>query len=247
MFGIGKKHDNEESDATVQESLEQNNSVEGVSPPDVELQPNDAETQSISEGSFVIKNRPSEIATRVIQEVDISELVQKYPLLESISNLNKLKSPLLIISERAERGIKEHISWGKNTKQNVCEQGGILIGRPFLTGDSILGLVEYVIPAEVSHASSAYLKMGTETWVKMLDIYDEQYKEDGLYIIGWFHTHPNNLSVFMSSTDMGTQRAFFNQDWHFSIVLNPHRHLIACFNSTKADKCDFYPTNFVER
>jgi len=202
--------------------------------------------QQHSKSSFVIKKRTSE-KDAILQSVDISQLIEKYPALNSIKDLANLNSPLLVISECAEKGIKKHIAWGKITKTNMCEQGGILVGRPFLVGESVLGIVEYAIPAEIKRASSAYLEMGTETWTKMLDIYDEHYKENGLYIIGWFHTHPNDLPVFMSSTDMGTQRAFFNQDWHFSIVLNPHRHLIACFNSAKADKCKYYPSNFVDR
>ena len=247
MLGIGKKQNNEEFDTSAQVALKQVNSIDEASMSNIDLQPSDTETQPNNEGRFVIKSKTIKKATRVLQEIDVIELIQKYPELESINNLSKMKSPLLVISERAERVIREHISWGKSTTQNVCEQGGILVGKPFLVGDSILGMVEHVIPAEVSHASSAYLKMGTETWAKMLDIYDEHYKEEGFYIIGWFHTHPNNLSVFMSSTDMGTQQAFFNQDWHFSIVLNPHRHLIACYNSAKADKCNCYPANFVDR
>lgn len=76
---------------------------------------------------------------------------------------------------------------------------------------------------------------------------DEQYRNQGQYVIGWFHTHPNSLDVFMSRTDMDTQRNFFNQDWHFSVVLNPHRRLIACFNSMDANICRFYPVNFADR
>lgn len=198
-------------------------------------------------GSFVVKNSSAERVKSILHRVDMEQLIIEYPFLGASKNLKKLKEPLLAISEHAEQGIKEHISWGIRTKENINEQGGILIGNPFLIDGSILGVVEYVIPAEVSRSSAAYLEMGTETWAKMLNIYDEQYKEKGLFVIGWFHTHPNELPVFMSSTDMGTQQAFFNQDWHFSIVLNPHKRLIACFYSGKAEKCDFYPTNFADR
>ena len=89
--------------------------------------------------------------------------------------------------------------------------------------------------------------MGTETWAKMLKVYDERYKNDGLYVIGWFHTHPNDLPVFMSPTDMRTQKHFFNEQWHFSLVLNPHRRLAACFHSAAAMKCDYYPHCFADR
>lgn len=194
---------------------------------------------------FVIKgNRQKN--NIILQESEAEYLIEKYSI-KTIKEHKKINSPLLIITKEAEINIKKHIFWGERTAENICEQGGILIGKPYIVSNTVWGVVEHIIPAELSHANSAYLKMGTDTWAKMLDIYDRQYKDNGSYIIGWFHTHPNNLPVFMSSTDMSTQHAFFNQNWHFSIVLNPHRRLIDCFNSADANKCNYYPTNFVDR
>ena len=191
---------------------------------------------------FVIRKKSS--AANVVRIISVSELLSRYPALQEQGNFDASGEPLLYITENAERTIKEHIAWGKKTRQNVHEQGGILVGRPVLAGKRLVGIAEYAIPANLSHASAAYLQMGTETWREMLDIFDAQYKEAGLYVIGWFHTHPNNLSVFMSGTDMGTQRAFFNQEWHFSVVMNPHRKLIACFHSAEAVGCEYFPRNF---
>ena len=191
---------------------------------------------------FVIRKKSP--AVNVVRAVAVSELLSRYPALKEIKNFDADAEPLLYISEGAERTIKEHIAWGKKTRQNVREQGGILVGRPVLAGERLVGIAEYAIPANLSHASAAYLQMGTETWREMLDIFDAQYKEAGLYVIGWFHTHPNSLPVFMSGTDMGTQRAFFNQEWHFSIVMNPHRKLIACFHSAEAVSCEYCPKDF---
>lgn len=232
-----RKKDNES--ILTEELVEQENNYE-------EKKKSEVESKKEIEGRFIIK-KSSKRNISILNKIDIQQLIEKYPILEGIKELEKSNTPLLVISELAENRIKEHISWGMKTIENIYEQGGILIGKPFLVGNSILGIVEYVIPADLSHASTAYLEMGTETWMKMLNIYDEQYKEQGLYVIGWFHTHPNNLPVFMSYTDMETQRAFFNQDWHFSIVLNPHKQLIACFNSAKANRCEYYPVDFVDR
>lgn len=200
-----------------------------------------------NKGCFVIKSKPLDKSADIVQKVDIEQLYTIYPALEETADLKKSKFPMLYISEEAEKEIKTHIHWNEKTDSNVYEQGGILVGRPFMVENGILGVVEHVIPAEASRANSAYLEMGTDTWKKMLDIYDEKYKNQCLYVIGWFHTHPNGLPVFMSGTDMGTQRNFFNQDWHFSVVLNPHRRLIACFNSADANKCHFYPVEFAGR
>lgn len=198
-------------------------------------------------GSFVIKSKPENKQANIVKKTSLEQLYTIYPTLEEIADLKKIKLPVLFISEEAEKEIKAHIFWNETTDSNVCEQGGILVGRPFMIKNGILGVAEHVIPAKPSIASAAYLEMGTDTWEQMLDVYDEKYKDQGLYVIGWFHTHPNSLSVFMSGTDMGTQRNFFNQDWHFSVVLNPHRRLIACFHSANANKCLFYPADFADR
>ena len=59
----------------------------------------------------------------------------------------------------------------------------------------------------------------------------------GLQVIGWYHTHPGGLSVFMSGTDRATQRRHFSADWHFALVLNPHRQSIRAFHGPECLEC----------
>lgn len=196
-------------------------------------------------GSFVIRKRPSSEDVSFVCGVSPEELAELYPDVSAFGPLDGHSA--LVILDEAEAAIKSHIGWGRKTQANVTEQGGILIGRPYFVGGAMIGVAERIIPAELSVSNSAYLKMGTETWIKMLDTFDEQYRDHGLQIIGWFHTHPNNLPVFMSSTDMGTQRAFFFEEWHFSVVLNPHRRLAACFRGRGAVDCRLYPDDFLSK
>lgn len=210
---------------------------------------NDNEVESITaviRSDFIIKE-PKKKEQNVVDFLSFEELIKIYPFIEKSIQKKGIDSPLIMLSSEAVKGIKEHISWGGKTRNNVYEQGGILIGKPYSIDGQIIGIVEYIIPADVTRASGAYLVMGTDTWVKMLDTYDNLYKEKGLYIIGWFHTHPNMLSVFMSATDMGTQKAFFNQPWHFAIVLNPQKKLIASFYSEKAISCEYYFDDFQDK
>jgi len=62
------------------------------------------------------------------------------------------------------------------------------------------------------------------------DKYNRETGESSV-IIGWFHTHPNMLSCFMSGTDRHTQSLFFDGDNTYSIVFNPQRHLLKAFRS----------------
>src|SRR6185295_299681 len=73
----------------------------------------------------------------------------------------------------------------------------------------------------------------------MLDYVDrlEDASGDAPKVIGWYHTHPGSLDVFMSPTDQETQRRLFNQTWHFSLVLNPQRQEYRVYYGADSAEC----------
>ncbi|QHI36420.1 hypothetical protein IMCC3317_17830 [Kordia antarctica] len=161
-----------------------------------------------------------------------------------ISQNEHLKSDShFYITQKAREQIWNHISWGNhNTKNNKIEQGGILLGQVFFDEEREVqfGIVEEVVVGRNTNGSSVYLEMSHETWSQMLidadKIIDDQEKGT-IQIIGWYHTHPNGLDVFMSGTDMNTQQRFFNQDWHYAIVINPHKQIWKAFVGKEALEC----------
>lgn len=42
------------------------------------------------------------------------------------------------------------------------------------------------------------------------------------FVIGWAHSHPN-YGCFLSSTDLRTQRKYFNQEYNIALVIDPIR------------------------
>lgn len=169
--------------------------------------------------------------------------------LETISSLDSsfqkkvsLSHELYISDSAFKSQIFDHISWGKRTDDNVVEQGGILLGATYHDEIKNLtyGVVEQAIPGFGAVGSPGYLSMGHETWREMLSQVDEiidRFPEKKFQVIGWYHTHPNSLSVFMSGTDVNTQRRFFAQDWQFAIVLNPHKKTWRSFYGYDALEC----------
>lgn len=166
------------------------------------------------------------------------------------SNMDSLESDtnsdlrsLLFLGQKAKNQIWEHIRWGHyDSFENKNEQGGILIGRVYQDNVDklIYGIVEQVVTANSAEGHPAYLKMTHESWSQMLDDADKIIDEDAnseLQIIGWYHTHPNNLGVFMSATDLNTQRQFFNQNWHYAVVINPHKMIWKAFIGPEAKEC----------
>ena len=152
----------------------------------------------------------------------------------STEELHGRNADQVVFSKAALSDVIEHIEFGEKTKKNVVEQGGIYIGKPcVLASGERLGYVEAAIAAPNTRGTSTYVEFNHDTWRYFLSTFEDR-KEQGEYdaddvILGWYHTHPNSLGVFMSGTDMGTQREQFYRPWNSAIVINPHRKFIAGF------------------
>ncbi len=143
---------------------------------------------------------------------------------------------LLIFNDKSCSKLKDCIAWGHRTYQNHVEQGGILLGRVWRYKNEVFSFVEDCILAN-TQGSSAFVEFTPDMWATMQQELDSlnslKAKEDKMAIIGWFHTHPNELSVFMSGTDQNTQNKNFSQDWQVSVVLNPHKRILRAFFGDK--------------
>lgn len=162
------------------------------------------------------------------------------------STINNSSKTRLYISIKAKKQIWEHIKWSNlQTPVNKHEQGGILLGQVYFDStDSVqYGIVEQVVYGDSAKGNSVYLEMNHETWSQMLndaDVIIDNERGSNIQVIGWYHTHPNNLDVFMSGTDMNTQQRFFNQPWHYAVVLNPHKQIWKAFFGADARDCEGY-------
>jgi len=144
------------------------------------------------------------------------------------------------LTETAFKVVSNYIQWGQQTQENVVEQGGILLGSAFRDSKTgvIYGIAEQAIPGKQARGTSSYLEVTHETWKEMLDDVDKL--STALQVIGWYHTHPNNLDVFMSGTDCATQSRLFGNNWQFAIVLNPHRCIWRAFYGSSSNECRGY-------
>jgi proteasome lid subunit RPN8/RPN11 len=147
----------------------------------------------------------------------------------------------IILNNEVVREIFEFIEWDTGLRSDIRdEQGGILLGKRYYDADQNIHfvIVSKAITAVGAIESSGYLEITHECWSDMHQKKDEHNEETGqnLIIVGWFHTHPNMLSCFMSGTDRNTQNLFFDGDNTYSLVINPQRHLLKAF---RAKEC--YP------
>lgn len=112
------------------------------------------------------------------------------------------------------------------------EQGGILFGNAY--EDPTYGIyveINVAIPAPATVGSGVHLEFTSDSWQDIISYARSQHPQEN--IVGWYHSHPN-LGVFMSGTDMNTQRAFFYHPWCLSIVRDPVRNSTGYFLGEQA-------------
>jgi proteasome lid subunit RPN8/RPN11 len=148
----------------------------------------------------------------------------------------------LYITPHAIRQIEKHVGWGEKTEANQVEQGGLLTGDVYCDPDrgTTFGIGRRAIPGTLAEGSMSHLRLNHETWIDMLSKLDDFLEEDpDEYggVIGWYHTHPLHLSVFMSGTDRSTQERMFSEDWHFAIVMNPQKRVWRVFHGKDSQEC----------
>ena len=198
--------------------------------------------QQSDKKKFEVKpeNGPPKKKFAIFQEVNVSPTEQPRPDFAVEASLNSRierneSNARLYISNLARTQIFEHIQWGNlDARQSRSEQGGLLLGKVHVDRNTgqLFGVAERAVPGESAIGSATYLEMTHTTWAEMINKVDQlidREENKDLLIIGWYHTHPNHLDVFMSGTDLNTQHNYFNKDWHFAIVLNPQRQIWKAF------------------
>ena len=138
-------------------------------------------------------------------------------------------APRVYIKANALHELKDHLA--SNTR---VEQGGILFGNAYQ--DQQYGVyveITAAVAAPATIGTGAHLEFTPNSWQGIMDY--AKSKHSGENIVGWYHSHPN-IGVFMSGTDMRTQRAFFYHPWCLSIVYDPVRDDIGYFLGERAER-----------
>lgn len=161
--------------------------------------------------------------------------------------MSNIKS-LLVFKPRAAKKLMSVIGWNRfDYPRNRVEMGGWLIGDYISndTGEIVQAEVTDILPAMDCKGTPTYLEWPAKEdirlqreFFRMKDELTARNPSQGekLSRIGWWHTHPNGLPVFMSSTDMETQRLKFFREHDYSVVLNPHRMIWKAFAGRNADE-----------
>jgi len=143
------------------------------------------------------------------------------------------RDSLLFLEEPAEE-IRAYFGVGRfDYPPNRVEQGGWLVGvyMDDRWMPRVQGLVTHFLPATGCTGTAAYLHWPAMENIRLQRQFfqmKENLKEtesvlaERLCLLGWIHSHPNSLPVFLSGTDKANIREQFNDPTQFSVVLNPH-------------------------
>jgi len=133
----------------------------------------------------------------------------------------------LVISEIASEEAAKITDWGKKTRNNINEQMGLLIGHIYANDNVFVGWVSHFILSE-TWGNRISIDVGHSEWADMqkkIEQLNNQYQKE-YRIVGWWHTHPE-MQLFLSQTDIETQKKFFGKNWQFAMVINP-QHRKSC-------------------
>lgn len=178
----------------------------------------------------------------VIQEKPFPNLNDQTPLIRSFGGVSASDDVKIVFNISAVKVLFKHISWGKKFRRGDVEQAGVLIGKYYkdsTSGNSVVwGEVTTVIPAatELVRASFENVSITTEAWAKMYEDADE-YIRKGMQVIGWYHTHLDNINTRFSALDRSTQKQAFTFDYSFGVVLNPNQKKWSVFYGPNSVEC----------
>ncbi len=117
--------------------------------------------------------------------------------------------------EAAENHFRD-ASWEKK------EALGLLLGKAYLFEGRPYVVAEEYLTAE-NDATSVSVKFTRDAFTSL-----SEKLSGGNNIVGWAHSHPD-FGCFLSSIDLAAHASFFDEPYHFALVVDPIRRKRQCF------------------
>lgn len=108
------------------------------------------------------------------------------------------------------------------------ETGGVLVGHGYWCPERRIHYTEIVgsIPASYTIGNRVHFQFTRECWQEIFKTQKQDFPNTT--IVGWYHSHPGH-GIFLSGTDLNTQRLSFKQIWQIAVVYDSLRHEIGFF------------------
>jgi proteasome lid subunit RPN8/RPN11 len=134
----------------------------------------------------------------------------------------------LYISKIAEEKMRNHATSKLNERLEVM---GLMLGQAFNHEG-----VEYTVVRDVAttdlDASSTRVRFRRDGFEKLFASMDDIGFDH--IVTGWYHSHPGH-GIFMSPTDVDTQKSMFSSSFHRAVVIDPVNKEIGAYRMGKVD------------
>ncbi len=139
--------------------------------------------------------------------------------------------PLCFIRRAAWEIVQSHLR-----EDTSIELGGLLVGQAYFDIEMALFItvVEQALPAREGEGTALTFSYTENTWRTLSPQLDSLPAEWTL--LGSYHSHPG-LGVFLSSTDLDTQRGVFSHDWQIALVADPLSGAAGIFFGAEGHPC----------
>jgi 26S proteasome regulatory subunit N11 len=117
------------------------------------------------------------------------------------------------------------------------ETGGVVVGQAYLCPKSKKYYTEIVgsIAAPYTVGNRVHFQFTPECWQAIISTHKQDFP--GTTIVGWYHSHPGH-GIFLSGTDLNTQRLSFKQIWQIAVVYDPLRKEIGFFYGAEGKRIE---------
>lgn len=151
---------------------------------------------------------------------------------EEISQKHTIEKMSVFVHQNAVKQLKKHLN-----QDQYNETGGVLVGQAYLCPETRAYYTEIIgsIAAPYTIGNRVHFKFTPECWTAIFKEQSQNFPETA--VVGWYHSHPGH-GIFLSGTDLNTQRLSFKQPWHIAVVYDPLRQEIGFFYGESGGKIE---------
>lgn len=156
-------------------------------------------------------------------ELDAKDLDAKDRKLETLYREISSNQMNVFVEPQSVDQLKNHLSIDPYN-----ETGGVLVGQAYFCETTKTQYTEITgsIAAPYTIGNRVHFQFTPECWQSILANQKLYFPETT--VVGWYHSHPGH-GIFLSGTDLNTQRLSFKQIWQIAVVYDPLRKEIGFF------------------
>lgn len=151
----------------------------------------------------------------------------------------------VVFTPNAAAELYHYFHWGQRHPQNLSEQMAALIGHRLSDGF----LVEFVSPVYLAKRNTMQAAFTQESlasgWmeteainVSYHDCEDLKLLDTPCSLLGFVHSHPDELDLFLSEADARLHRILMEKDIALSVIVHPQKRQLSAFYGNRLENAE---------